>query len=208
MDDKIQELKGLLSRYSITNGNFTLASGATSHYYCDTKKTTLSPRGSVLVGEILYPMLSKLSVEAVGGLAMGSVFISTAVSIISELHGSPIASFFIRPKPKDHGLKHVVEQSYHPSGSDLLSPGRRVAIVDDVVTKGGSILKAIDEIEGLGCKIVAVLAIVDRCAGGGDLLRQRGLPYESLFETDEMGGLHINERGREAAGLTSIRAVS
>jgi orotate phosphoribosyltransferase len=204
----IEELRAVIAAQSIRHGEFTLASGASSNYYCDMKATTLSPRGAVLVGEILFRIFGKLDIEAVGGLAMGSVFMSSAVSLVSSQKGKPISGFFVRAKEKDHGLMHLVEEAYCPDGP-LLRPGRRVAIVDDVVTKGGSIQKAIDAVRQRGCDIRSVLALVDRQAGGGDMLRGQGLPYQAIFRTDAKGGLHTNDEfARGASRVAAIRAAS
>jgi orotate phosphoribosyltransferase len=199
IEDLQLELCHLISLRSIRRGDFTLTSGIRSSYYCDTKATTLSPRGARLTGEILFRLFQARQAEAVGGLAMGATFIATAVSVASDEHGFPIYGFTVREQKKGHGLEKVVEESFHPDGRPLLSPGRRVAVVDDVVTKGGSILKAIETVVDLGCTVVAVAAIVDRRAGGGDLLRSRSLPYFALFETDEAGTLHVNDVGQLAA---------
>jgi orotate phosphoribosyltransferase len=210
MEDRIEDLQlelcHLIALQSIRRGDFTLASGLRSRYYCDTKATTLSPRGARLSGEILFRLLQARQVEAVGGLAMGAAFIATAVSIVSDEHGFPIYGFTVREQKKGHGLEKVVEESFHPDGRPLLSPGRRVAVVDDVVTKGGSILKAIETVQELGCTVVTVAAIVDRRAGGGDLLRSQPLPYFALFETDETGNLHVNDIRQLAADPQSARA--
>lgn len=175
----------------IRHGEFVLASGARSQYYCDTKATVLSPRGSRLIGETLFEELDERRVEAVGGLAMGATFIATAVAMASDQHESPIYGYTVRSSQKEHGLERSVEESYHPDGEPLLSPGRRVAVVDDVVTSGGSVLEAIETVEERGCEIVTVIAIVDRREGGGDRLLERGLPYFSLLEPDEQGHLSI-----------------
>jgi orotate phosphoribosyltransferase len=188
---QLHELRDLLAEKSIRRGDFVLASGARSHYYCDTKATILSPRGSRLVGEILCELLGRRGAEAVGGLVLGSAFIATAVALASELAGRPIYGFVVRERQKDHGVASEVEQSFHPDGRPLLSPGRRVAVVDDVVTAGGSILKAIEAVREQGCEIVAAAAIVDRRAGGGERIRALGLPFFSLFETDERGSLAV-----------------
>jgi orotate phosphoribosyltransferase len=206
MQHLINELRDLLERSSIRRGQFTLASGATSNYYCDTKATTMSPRGSRLTGEILFELLKDQRIEAVGGLALGATIISTAVSLVSDQRGQPMYGFTVRAEKKDHGLEKKVEQSFHPDGTPLLSPGRRVALVEDVVTQGGSVLKAIAAVEERGCEIVKIVALVDRKAGGGDALRARGLDYVHLFQTDTDGNLHVNERllarAASAAGAT------
>lgn len=204
---RIDELRDLLQRRSIQRGDFILSSGVHSSYYCDTKATTLSPLGSRLVGEVLFELLQEHDAEAVGGLALGSTFIATAVAMASELAGHPIYGFTVRDERKGHGLQRQTEESYHPDGRRLLAPGRRVAVVDDVVTRGGSILKAVDLVRQRGCEIVAVVSLVDRRAGGGELLRGMGLPYFSLFETDQEGTLYSNEQlSEDPAHLTAPTA--
>lgn len=195
------ELREVLARQSIQKGDFTLASGAKSNYYCDTKATVLSPRGARLTGEVLFEVLRGKGIEAVGGLAMGAVYLATAVALVSDEHGEPIRGFTVRESQKTHGTKKSIEASFHPDGP-LMSPGRRVAVVDDVVTQGGSILKAIDAIQAAGCEIAAVIALVDRNAGGGEKIRALGLPYAYVFQTDTDGNLHIHgaEGARESGG--------
>jgi orotate phosphoribosyltransferase len=190
---KQEELRAFLEGNSIRRGDFTLASGRRSSYYCDTKATTLSPTGSRLVGEVLFELLVESGAEAVGGLALGATYIATAVALVSGQRGHPIYGYTVREQRKGHGLQREVEESAHPDKRQLLSAGRRVAVVDDVVTGGGSILRAIETVQAKGCEIVAVIAIVDRRAGGGDRLRAAGLPYLALFETDEWGNLHLND---------------
>ncbi len=188
------ELQALLERQSIRKGDFTLASGAKSHYYCDTKATVLSPRGARLCGRELYSLLRTTGAEAVGGLAMGAVYLATAVAMASDeaaktdLGAAPMYGFAVRQQAKDHGTERKIDESWHPEG-DLLVAGRRVAVVDDVVTSAGSILQAIDAVSALGCEIVAVAAIVDRQAGGAERIRERGLRFAALFSADSNGDL-------------------
>lgn len=187
------ELRNLIQEKSIRHGDFILASGVRSSYYCDTKASMLSPRGARLAGELIFEHLDGQRVEAVGGLAMGAVYIATAVALVSDLRGRPIYAFTVRDREKTHGLKKAVEESYSPDGRPLLAAGRRVAIVDDVVTSGGSIMKAVNVVRNEGCVIVAVIAIVDRNQGGGERLTDLGLPYFSLFDADKQGNLRISD---------------
>jgi orotate phosphoribosyltransferase len=191
-DSLLRRLRDLVQQRSIRQGSFTLASGVQSDYYCDTKATVLSPEGAKLTGEILFDLLDEIGAEAVGGLAMGAAFLGTAVALVSEQHGRPIYAFTVRENQKAHGLKKEVEESFHPDGRPLLTAGRRVAVVDDVVTKGGSILKAIELVRERQCEIVAVIALVDRNQGGGESLH-REFPYFALFDADSGGNLTINE---------------
>jgi len=199
MRELVEELRDLLQHQSIQKGKFTLSSGDVSNYYCDTKATTLSPRGSLLVGNVLFPLAEKLGAEAVGGLAMGALFVSAPIVYASELHGRAIYGFAVRQEQKQHGLLESIEESYHPSGQALLKEGRRVVVVDDVVTKGGSVLKAVKAVRARNCAIVAVMSIVDRRAGGGEKIKEQGLTYYPLFYTDESGTLHIDEETYDIA---------
>jgi orotate phosphoribosyltransferase len=154
---------------------------------------------------VFFDVLKCRGIEAVGGLAMGATFIAVAVALVSGQRGEPIYGFTVRDEKKGHGLRKSIEESFHPDGRPLLCPGRRVAIVEDVVTKGGSVLKAVEAVEERGCSIDAVLAVVDRRAGGGDKLTSRGLDYLPIFHADQEGNLLVNEKVRtpgrtEAAG--------
>lgn len=197
---RLLELRDLIQRRSIRHGEFVLASGARASYYCDTRATTLSPAGARLTGEILCELLVPRGVEAAGGLALGATFLATAVAVMSDLRGRPIYGFTVRNQAKGHGMKKAVEESFHPDGRPLLCPGRRVAVLEDVVTGGGSMLKAVEAVEERGAVIAAAVALVDRRAGGGERLRRRGLPYFALFHTDEEGRLHLEDLAEPAAG--------
>jgi orotate phosphoribosyltransferase len=193
MLDAVEELRGLLQSRSITHGEFKLASGDMSSYYCDTKATILSPEGNYLIGEVLHPLVAELGCEAIGGLMMGGPLVATAVAHTSYRLGVPIYAFAVRDQQKQHGLKHLIEESYHPDGTPLVRPGRRVCVVDDVVTKGGSVLKAVDAVKSVGAEIACVVALVDRNAGGREALAARGLRYIYTYETDADGYLHVND---------------
>jgi orotate phosphoribosyltransferase len=199
-EGRLHALRDLIQSVAITKRSpgepdFILASGKRSRYYCDTKKVTLSPEGSQLTGEALFALFEG-AVEAIGGLELGATFIAAAVALVSWQHRSPIYGFTVRDEQKKHGTQEKIAESYHPDGRRLLCPGRRVVIVDDVVTGGGSILRAVDEVENQQCEVVAVVTLVDRNEGGGDRLRQRGLPYFSLFNVTDSGDLTISDDPR------------
>jgi orotate phosphoribosyltransferase len=204
------ELRALIQEKSISRAgpgepDYVLASGKRSRYYCDTKKVTLSPEGARLTGELLFSLLDG-EADAVGGLELGATFIATAVALVSAQHGRPIYGFTVRDEQKKHGTRESIAESFHPDGRELLDHGRRVAVVDDVVTEGGSILKAVRAVEERHCKIVAVVSIVDRNEGGGERLRELGLPYFALFNAVEPGTLTINDallRGPEIHTVSS-----
>jgi len=196
----VNELHDTLARQSLRFGDFTLTSGAKSKYYYDGKASTLSPRGSWLIGEALFRVLMKQKVEAVGGLTLGADFITTAVTVVSALHEQPIYGYVVRDGQKKHGTRKLIEESYHPDRDQLLQPGLRVAVVDDVVTKGGSMFKAIEAVTERGCEVAAVVTLVDRNAGGGELIREAKLPYFPLFNADSEGTLTVDEQFAKLAG--------
>ena len=198
--ETLEELRQILTRQSIRTGTFTLASGTTSHYYCDTKATVLSPRGALLCGRALFHVLRNRDVDAVGGLAMGAAYLATAVAIASaSAADQEIYGFTVRPEQKDHGTERRIDESWHPDGRPLVTSGRRVAVVDDVVTSAGSIFKAIDAVRDAGCEIAAVAAVVDRQAGGGDRIRNEGLPFLPLFLADDHGTLTVADEALAAS---------
>ncbi len=190
-ETRLVELKALLQERSIAKGDFVLTSGARSHYYCDTKATVLSPRGSRLIGEALCEQLQPFDVDAVGGPEVGGAYLATAASVASDLEGPPLFGFLVRNKAKGHGTSARIDASYHPDGRKLIAEGRRVAVVDDVVTSAGSIIRAIEAVQEEGCEVVAVSAVVDRQQGGGDLLRSRGFNFTPLFVADSEGNLSV-----------------
>ncbi|MFZ5861788.1 MAG: orotate phosphoribosyltransferase [Nitrospirota bacterium] len=163
-------------RYS-EEPSFRLASGALSRYYLNSKLVTLDPKGATLVGRLVFERLRGLGVQAVGGLTLGADPIALAAAIASESAGEPIAAFVVRKEPKGHGTAQWIEGP--------LAPEAAVAVVDDVVTTGGSTEKALDVLGRLGHPVVKVIALVDRDEGGRAAIIQRGVPFESLF--------HIND---------------
>ena len=124
---------------ALLQGEFTLASGRKSNRYFEGKKITMHPEGAYLVGKAIFDELAEAGVDAVGGLANGAYPIATAVAMVSHLEGRPVSAFVVREEKKDHGAGRLVE-GHLPEGS-------RVVIVDDVITSGGSIIKAIKAVE-------------------------------------------------------------
>ncbi len=203
----LHALRNLVQERSITRRaagepDYVLASGKRSRYYCDVKKVTLSPDGSWLVGELLFQLYNGKA-EAVGGLQLGATFMATALALVSAQHGRPIYGFTIRDVQKQHGTRENKAESYYPDGA-LLRAGRRVVIADDVVTEGGSILKAIEAVQALHCEIIEVVALVDRGEGGAQQLRAKGLPYMSIFESDVDGNLRISDDVLRHQALHSV----
>ena len=151
-----RKLRDLLETRAAQKRDVTLSTGAKSSFYFDCKPVTLSPDGANLVGTAFLDALDELPEppEAVGGLTLGADPIVSAMVVLSHMRGRPIHGFYVRKEPKSHGTKRLIE---NPPKS-----GAKVVIVDDVVTSGGSLLKAVAEARAAGCEVVGVMAVVDR----------------------------------------------
>ncbi len=181
---KRDRLLEIVRERSYEKRNVTLASGRKSDFYVDCKQTTLNAEGAYLLGKLMYEKIaeSREKIDGVGGLTLGADPIATAVSIASFEAGNPIPAFIIRKEPKGHGTGQWLE------GRKNLPDGARVVIVEDVVTTGGSSLKAVKRAEEEGLKVSMILALVDRCEGGRENIEKEGYRLESLFEKDEVAG--------------------
>lgn len=142
---------------------FKLVSGRLSQFYVNCKPTTLSPRGMFLTGHLVYEAIRDMDIAGVGGLTFGADPIAMATAFVSELQGHPIQAFSIRKTQKDHGMIRWIEGDLHP--------GDRVVIIDDVVTTGGSTIKAIERARQEGMQVVKVVILVDRQEGGLENIR-------------------------------------
>jgi orotate phosphoribosyltransferase len=159
---------------------FKLVSGELSDYFIDGKMTAVHSEGARLIGEVLYERTRDANVDAIGGLQVGAIPLTTAAVIAYAHHGRPIEGFWVRDAAKSHGTQKVIEGG--------LKPGMRVAIVDDVFTKGGSALKAAEAVRKEGCEVALVLALVDRLQGARALFRQHGIAdYRTVFTIRDFG---------------------
>ena len=167
----------LLKEKSYVEGEVILASGKKSDFYIDCRQSSLDAEGAYLVGQIFYHWLEQLEKKpvAVGGMTMGADPLVTATSITSFLEGDPIPGFLIRKEPKGHGLKKWIE------GRGKLQDNDMVWLLEDVVTTGGSTIKALDACEAEGLKVGGVFCMVDRLEGGRDALVPRGIQLVSIF---------------------------
>lgn len=198
--EQLEELKTLLENHSYyyrEEPPFTLASGRQSHYYYDVKFVTLAPRGQRLVGHVLFRLLRELGgVDAVGGLELGAVPMATAAAFASELQGHRIPAFIVRKEEKTHGTMGKLAQGRGDDSSAPIGPGRRVAVLDDVVTTGGCVEKAIERVEADGAKVVAVVVLVCRTeAEGRQNIEEKGYNFFAIFDSHERDGgkLHLSK---------------
>jgi orotate phosphoribosyltransferase len=206
--DDLGRLRDLLERHSRLLGDFTLSSGIQSSYYFDSKRVLLHPEGLTLTGRILYPIVRRLGAEAVGGLQIGAIPLSFAIAQRSFEDGDLIPSFIVRDQAKAHGTKDAIAASFPPDRAeeddehhhvDLLGPGRKVVVVDDVVTTGDSLQKAVDAVKHIGCDVLAVLTLVTRPEKGGvAMAEEKWDNYLTVFESDLTGRLTPTDVAREA----------
>jgi orotate phosphoribosyltransferase len=174
-------LIALLQRDALRTGNFTLASGRTSHYYIDGRRVTLSAEGAALIGAgVLDQLADRPDIAAVGGLTIGADPIVGAALALAVGRGfTKWCGFLVRKEPKAHGTGKLVEGP--------LEPGSTVAIVDDVATTGGSSFQAIAAVEALGCTVARVVVVLDRLEGAAEAFATRGLDFRSLLTIRDLG---------------------
>jgi orotate phosphoribosyltransferase len=159
--DKINKLRQLLQEYSVRTGTFTLVSGKTSDFYVDCKQTALQAEGCLLIGELIFEHIQALrsrgeTIVGVGGITLGADPMAAATAVVSQQKGDPAHAFIVRKEPKGPGTGRWVE------GMKALKIGDPVLVIEDVVTTGGSTLRAIERVREAGLIPIAVLALVDR----------------------------------------------
>lgn len=178
MYDK-QGLIALVREKALEFGEFTLASGKKASYYLDCRKVTLDSAGANLVAEGILDLLGDSLPDAVGGMAIGADPITAAVITVAGQRGKPLKGFIVRKEAKAHG-----------KGRDVEGPvenGDAVVIVEDVVTTGGSSLKAIEKVEAAGLRVQGVIAIIDRLEGGAQAFADRGHDLQTLLTIRDFG---------------------
>jgi orotate phosphoribosyltransferase len=166
----------LLKERSFARRKVVLASGRESDFFIDCKQTVLTAEGHALVGALLFESLAKLpKVVAVAGVELGGCPLASAVAVLSFQRGAGLDAVYVRKDAKDHGSKRLLE------GNSTLAPGAAIAIVEDVVTTGGSTLKAAAKLRDAGYVVAGVAAVVDRLEGGREAIEAEGLPLVTLF---------------------------
>lgn len=177
-----ERLRQLLRERSYEKRRVVLTSGRESDFYVDGKQTSLHPEGAYLIGKLMFLQLKSKEpmVQAVGGMTLGADPLVSSVALVSHLEGTPLPAFIIRKEPKGHGTGQWIE------GKKNIPPRAPVAILEDVVTTGGTTLKAIERAEQEGLKVVRVLALVDREEGGAEAIRGAGLTLEALFRRSDL----------------------
>ena len=177
MSDARSRLIAALREHALVIGEVVLTSGATAQYLVDAKRAILRPEGFFALGELVAEEASSLGATAVGGITMGADPIACA----ALAGGANVKAFFVRKERKEHGLARWIE------GPPLV-PGERCLVVEDVVTTGGSTIKAVERVRSEGFSVVGVLAILDRLAGGGEAIAAAlgDAPYRALATIDDV----------------------
>jgi orotate phosphoribosyltransferase len=174
-------LRDIIAKRSFGRGEITLASGRKSDFYFNLKPTMLDAEGAALLAQLTLDALAVEELDYIGGLEMGAVPIAAAASAVSALTDSPVHAFFVRKQPKEHGAKLLIEGLTKDESLD----GKRVAILEDVTTTGGSAMKAVEAAKDSGAEIALVFTMVDRQEGAAETFAQAGIKFASLFTADE-----------------------
>jgi orotate phosphoribosyltransferase len=169
----------LIRDRAVVHGRVTLSSGREADYYLDCRRITLSGEAAPLVGNVLLDLTEDLTYDAVGGLTMGADPVATAMLHAAAKRGRRLDAFVVRKEAKAHGLQRQIE------GPDVT--GRRVLVVEDTSTTGGSPLAAVQALREAGAEIAGVATIVDRATGAGEKIAAEGLDYRYAYGLDELG---------------------
>jgi orotate phosphoribosyltransferase len=170
----LARLTALLATRSAKRGDFVLASGRRSDLYVDCRLTTMAPEGLVLIGPLGLAAIDAAGwgATAIGGLTLGADPVSYAIAYASALAGRPLRAFTVRKEAKAHGTGKLIEGPF--------AAGDRVVVIEDVITTGGSALKAIEAVRAHGGEVVGVLSVVDREEGGREAIAATGVPVQAL----------------------------
>ena len=180
-EDSRSTLVGLLKSRSLRIGEFTLASGRTSHYYVDARLTTMSAEGLQSIGPLGVTMIADAGWRAasVGGLTLGADPVAYAIAMASRNHPPVMDAFTVRKQPKDHGTGRRIEGCFKAASE--------VIVVEDVITTGQSALSAAQAVDDEGSHVVGVLAVVDRMEGGREAIEAAGYPVLTMVTVRDLG---------------------
>jgi orotate phosphoribosyltransferase len=177
-------LLSLLAELSFRRGNFVLSSGATSPFYIDARKTTMSPQGLVLIGRLGLELIQRefQYADAVGGLTLGADPVAYAISYASAASARPLRAFTVRKEPKAHGTRQQIEGPFRP--------GDHCIVIEDVITSGSSALSAITAVRNAGGNVDGVIAVLDRQEQGTHAIATTaGVPVHCLTHLEELTDL-------------------
>ncbi len=179
MTDARARLLDLIRTNAIVHGRVTLSSGQEADYYVDLRRITLDGEAAPLVGQVMNDLVADLEFDAVGGLTMGADPVATAMLHARAAAGGRLDAFVVRKAGKAHGLQQRIE------GPSI--EGRRVLVVEDTSTTGGSPVTAVEACREAGAEVVAVAVIADRASGAEEVIRAQGLAYRAAFSMADLG---------------------
>ncbi len=174
-----RELIEHIRTLAVVRGRVTLASGREAEYYVDLRRVTLDGAAAPLVGRVMRDLVADWDFEAVGGLTLGADPVAVAMLHSAAADGGRLDAFVVRKESKAHGLQRRIE------GTEIA--GRRVLVVEDTSTTGGSVMAAVEAVRGAGGEIVGVAVIVDRDTGARERIEAEGLPYRAAFGLGDLG---------------------
>jgi orotate phosphoribosyltransferase len=179
--DTRTRLATLLREHALIRESVVLSSGRRSSYYFDARQVLLDPEGASLAGRLAWEHLAPAGPAAVGGLTMGADPLVCATSLAAWAQGQRVTGFFVRKEAKKHGLQQWIEGPF-------IEEGTPVAVVDDVLTSGGSLIKAVEKARQAGGVVVAALVVIDRAEGGREAAREAlgDAPLHALFTAPEL----------------------
>lgn len=175
----------LVRELAVIEGEVTLASGLVSDHYVDMRRATLHHEAAPLIGHVMLDMLEENGfgpddIDAVGGLTMGADPVATAILHAAASRGLGVDAFVVRKAAKDHGMKRRIE------GPDVA--GKKVIILEDTSTTGGSPLEALEAVREAGGEVLAVAVVVDRNTGAKEKIEEAGVPYLAALSITEVRG--------------------
>ncbi|GIF75364.1 orotate phosphoribosyltransferase [Asanoa siamensis] len=171
------DLRKFITDRAVVHGRVVLSSGQEADWYVDLRRVSLHYASAPVLGRVLLDLTSDWDFDAVGGLTLGADPVATAMMHAAAATGRPLDAFVVRKTAKAHGLQRRIE------GPDVA--GRRVLVVEDASTTGGSPLTAVEALREAGAEVVGVAVIVDR--GGGDAIRAAGLPFKAAYSMADLG---------------------
>ena len=186
MDAERERLRALLQTEAVEEGDFILSSGKRASYYIDCRLVTLSAEGAFLTGRVMLRALGTQLPDAVAGMSVAADPVVTAIAIAGFAEKTPVAALIVRSRAKEHGAGKQVEGP--------LQPGMRVAIVEDTVTTGGSVLRAAAAVTEAGGVVTGIWTLVDRLQGGAAAISAAGYAYQHIFTIEDLG---VNPAKRE-----------
>lgn len=176
-DDVRSALLQQIKDKAVVHGTVTLSSGIEADFYIDLRRITLDGEAAPLAGQVMLDLAAGLDFDAVGGLTLGADPVAGAMLHAAAARGGRLDSFVVRKATKTHGMQRRIE------GPDI--EGRRVLVVEDTSTTGGSPLTAVEAAREAGAEVVAVAVIVDR--GARAAVEEAGLPYLAAYSLDDLG---------------------